>query len=88
MEEFQLMNAKRMTEGLPWWSNGYDSVLPLQGARVLSLVRELRSHMLVGAAKKKKKNDRIRKSWGIPWQSRTWRFHCQGPVPILQHLMK
>ena len=32
--------------GLPWWSNGYHSLLPLQGARFLSLVRELRSHML------------------------------------------
>ena len=57
MEEFQLMNAKRMTEGLPWWSNGYDSVLPLQGARVLSLVRELRSHMPCGAAELKKKKN-------------------------------
>ena len=27
--------------GLPWWSSGKDSALPMQGAWVLSLVREL-----------------------------------------------
>ena len=27
--------------GLPWWSNGEDSVLPIQGARVQLLGREL-----------------------------------------------
>jgi len=27
---------------LPWWYTGYDSVLPLQGAGVQSLVGELR----------------------------------------------
>ena len=31
--------------GLPWWFSGLDSVLPMQGAQVQSLVRELRSHM-------------------------------------------
>ena len=30
-------------QGLPWWSSGWDSVLPMQGAWVRSLVRELRS---------------------------------------------
>ena len=35
------------------------TTLPMQGAQVQSLVRELRSHMLWGAATKKKK-----KSWG------------------------
>ena len=29
------------TEGLPWWFNGEDSLLLMQGARVRSLVREL-----------------------------------------------
>ena len=33
---------KRTILGLPWQSNGLDSVLPLQGAWVQSLVRELR----------------------------------------------
>ena len=28
-------------EGLPWWSSGQDSKLPVQGAQVWSLVREL-----------------------------------------------
>ena len=32
--------------------SGKDSVLPIQGAWVRSLVRELRSHMLYGMAKK------------------------------------
>ena len=31
------------------------TTLPMQGARVRSLVRELRSHILYGVAKKKKK---------------------------------
>ena len=29
------------TEGLPWWFRGKDSSLPMQGAQVQSLVREL-----------------------------------------------
>ena len=36
---------KTIIVGLPWWSSGWDSVLPLQGAWVRSLVRELRSCM-------------------------------------------
>ena len=32
-------------KGLPWPSSGEDSALPLQGARVQYLGRELRSHM-------------------------------------------
>ena len=28
-------------EGLPWWSSGEDSALPMQGAQVLSLDRKL-----------------------------------------------
>ena len=36
-------------------SSGYDSVLPLQEVGVQSVVRELRSHMLCGEAKKEKK---------------------------------
>ena len=28
-------------EGLPWWSSEWDSALPMQGARVPSLVGEL-----------------------------------------------
>ena len=35
---------KSIGEGLPWASSGQDSALPLQGARVRSLVKELRSH--------------------------------------------
>ena len=28
-------------QGIPWWSSGWESALPMQGARVQSLVREL-----------------------------------------------
>ena len=41
-----------MDVGLPWQSSGYDSVLPLRGVWVLSLVGKL--HMLHGMAKKTK----------------------------------
>ena len=41
---------------LPWWSSGEDSVLPMQGMRVQSLVGKLRSHMLHSLAKQTKTN--------------------------------
>ena len=53
-----LVNSlKKNTEfqGIPWQSSGQDSVLPLQGAWVQSLVGELRSHMPRSAAKTKNK---------------------------------
>ena len=43
--------SRETMETYPWCSSGWDSVLPLQGACVLSLVRELKSHMLYRAAK-------------------------------------
>ena len=41
---------------IPWRSSGLDSARPLQRAWVPSLVRELRSLMPHGAAKKKKQH--------------------------------
>ena len=44
-------------QGIPWqWPSGWDSMLLVQGAQVpsLSLVRELRSCLLLIVAKKKK----------------------------------
>ena len=41
---------------LPWWSSGEDSVLPVQGMRVQSLVGKLRSRMLHSLAKQTKTN--------------------------------
>ena len=39
---FQLFEyVKTILRGLPWWSSGQDSALPMQGARVRSLVGEL-----------------------------------------------
>ena len=43
---------RRQEEGLPWWSSGQDSALPMQGTWVQSLVRELRSCMLQPKKKK------------------------------------
>ena len=43
---------KNTQSGFPWWSSGCDSVPALQGVR-FNLVRELRSRMPHGAAKKK-----------------------------------
>ena len=37
---------------LPWQSSGSDSTLSMQGVQFQSLVRELRSHMPYGMAKK------------------------------------
>ena len=45
--------------GLPWRSSGYDSELPMQGAWVQSLVRELGSQMPRSTAKKKKKRNQL-----------------------------
>ena len=42
----------RLNEGIPWQSSGYDSMLPLQGAQVQSLVRELRACKPCGQKKK------------------------------------
>ena len=39
--------------GIPWWSSGSDSKLPLLRAQLQSLVGELKSHKPRGAAKKK-----------------------------------
>ena len=41
--------------GIPWWSSGEDSTLPLQGAQVRSLVGELRYH----AVQLKKKKEQL-----------------------------
>lgn len=50
-----LFNFLKCTlSGIPWPSAGWDSELPLQGARVPSLVGKLRSCKLCGAAKEKK----------------------------------
>ena len=56
MEGITLWLVSKMTkiQGLPWWSRGWDSVLPPQGTWVQSLVGELRFHMPWGTAKKQK----------------------------------
>ena len=67
------------SQRFPWWPSGWDSSLPLQGAQVWSLARELRSRMLHTAAKKinlKKKKERMTKpqlgatvSLHLPWRN-------------------
>ena len=53
-EKVESMSRELMSRdsdvGLPWWSSGWDSVLPLQGAWVPSLVGELGSCMPHGTA--------------------------------------
>ena len=44
--------SKIKAQAIPWWSSGQDSVLPLQGTWVQSLVRELRSYTARSMAKK------------------------------------
>ena len=44
----------RLFEGIPWWPSGSDSVLPLQGAWVRSVVEELRSPKMCGEAEMKR----------------------------------
>ena len=49
-----LCDLKKYIKGLPWWSNGKDSMLPLQRVQVRNLVRQLRFWIICRAAKKKK----------------------------------
>ena len=73
---------KKKSPGLPWWSSGEDSalpVLPLEGLRVRSLIGELRSRGPHGAAKKKKKS--LLKI--LPWLHITYSVDCKphGGLP-------
>ena len=63
---------QRLNGGLPWWSRGNDSTLPLQGAQVQSLVWQLRSHVPCGTEKKKSKR--------FKWKNEV--------LELLQELMK
>lgn len=47
---------ERLSLGLPWWSSGWDSGLPMQGPRFQLWLGELRSHMACNVAKKTKTN--------------------------------
>ena len=54
----KLLAKAQVAQGLHWWSSGQDSTLPMQGAKVWPLVRELdltccnyRSHMPQGRSK-------------------------------------
>ena len=61
MEEVPLDTEKPQRE-LSWWPSGSDSMLPMQGAWVSSLVGELRSDMPHNTAKEKEKKKR-KNSW-------------------------
>ena len=39
------VTLKGLEQGLLWWSNGKDIVIPMQWGQVQTLVRQLRSHM-------------------------------------------
>ena len=49
------MNKENVVNGFPWWSSGWESMSPLQGAWVQSLDREVRSHRPHSVAKKKER---------------------------------
>ena len=57
VREFFGLGIKNKNQGLPCQSSGEDSALPMQGARVRPLVRELRSHMPHRNKNKKQKTD-------------------------------
>ena len=57
---------KALDLGLTWWSSSSDSPLPMQGAQVRSLVRELRFSMLYGVAKEKEKKKK-KSSGSLDW---------------------
>ena len=58
-------------QGLPWWSSGSDSVLPLQGVQVQTLVQELRFRVTFSVAKKKKKKElRFRMTYSVAKKKR------------------
>ena len=51
--DHKVIHLKQRRLGLFWQPSGQESILPIQGARVRPLVRELRSHILPGEAKNK-----------------------------------
>ena len=71
------MKKKKHRWGIPQWSSGLSSTLPLQGAWVQSLVKGLRSHIL-DSQRNPKNNDNNKHMWthsqkrqttlGILWQ--------------------
>ena len=66
-EQYSLKKKKKEVEKeLSWRSSGQESVLPMQGLQVQSLVRELRSHMSSGVVKLKRKKEK-KSRWGIIW---------------------
>ena len=71
------MGGKKRWGGLSWRSSGQDFALPQQGARVRSLVWELRSRKRRGAGKKKKK-----KAYGLPWWNQDSEFRVFGPHSV------
>lgn len=58
METHSTAVIKMARVGLPWWSSGQNSTVPVQGLGVRSLARELKSHMLSRVAKKLENKNR------------------------------
>ena len=58
METHSIALIKMARVGLPWWSSGQNSTIPIQGLGIRSLARELKSHMLPSMAKKLKNKNR------------------------------
>ena len=71
-------------QGPSWWSSSWDSVLPRQGAWVRSPGGELRSLMLLGATKKKKKKLFFKFKQNPP--GALHRFEGTVPASLLSHM--
>ena len=81
--KLRFKKKKKISRGLPWQSSGSDSVFPLEGTWVRSLVGELSFQMPRGMAKKKKK--KISKAQSLKEQKvdlflilgSGWEFRCR-----------
>ena len=61
-----------MLKETPWWSSGYDSMVPLNGTQIQYLVGELRSCKLCGAARFFKKLKKRTKKIMLNISSYNW----------------
>ena len=69
---------RRQGKGPPWWSSGWDTAFPMQGAQVWSLVREDPTCHVAWWQKKKRRREELTeeknrqgtRSRSSPWESR------------------
>ena len=59
----EIISIKKESGGLPWWSSGSDSMLPMPGLWIQSLVGELRSHIHTAQSKTLEKEEERKWEW-------------------------